>query len=553
MAQIYPLYNVDYVATVRELLYHAAVKYKNRLAYKIPEGDDIREITFEQLKNDAVGLGNYLLSKGIYGGKHIALIGENSYEWLIAYFAVVCSGNVVVPLDNMSQPEILQNIYRHSDSEGLFYSKTHVDKLRVEIENEENFRVCLSDIYSLIDEGHELIKKGSDLMENIIISPMQLSTIIYTSGTMGDPKGVMLSHGNISENTVACCRNVHAEGETLAILPFYHSFSMTVGILSTLHSGLCTYISKSVRYISKDINTIKPTFLFLVPLVVDSIHKKIWDGVRKLGKEKQLRKLMSVSNSLLKVGIDVRRKLFKSVLENLGSHLEWISCGGAPVSPKVSEDFKAFGINIIEGYGLTECSPCVASNRNDYTLIGSVGRIVDGCEVKIDTNDPHIEGEVLVRGRNVMMGYYKNEEATREAFVDGGWFRTGDIGHLDPRGFLHITGRKKNMIILKNGKNIHPEEIEEYVHTIDEVEEVLVYAEDDYIVAEIYPMSGLQALKDAIDSKIKKVNEALPRYKQIMKVKYRQLEFDKTSTRKIKRVQSEKAPETEAEESQIKQ
>ncbi len=529
----YPLYETDNISTLKELIHHAAETYGEKPAFRILKYmNEAIEISFVELKSNIECLGTYLINEG-YKNAHIAVLGENSFDWLLIYFAVSCSGNVIVPIDNDLQIDEVKHILAHSECNLIFYSNNFVKEAE-QLRDTGINTINISIISDLIVGGQSLIECGNECYSENVISPKNLSSIIYTSGTTGKPKGVMLSHDNLTFDAVGCCKNVCGSGDTIAVLPFHHTFSLTVGILSTLHSGFCTYICKSVKYFSRDLKTVKPTFLFLVPLVVNVMHRNIWETVKNEGKASQFQQLMRISNALLYIGIDIRQKLFKKVLDAFGGKLEWISCGGSVVNPVVATDFRTWGVNIIEGYGLTECSPCVASNRNKCTHIGSVGTPLDGCSVKIVGFDKCSDGEILVKGQNVMLGYYKNPEATAEAF-DGEWFKTGDLGYIDEDGFLYITGRKKNLIILDNGKNVYPEEIEGYLAAIEQIKEAVVYEENKLIAAEIYPDPETDNAEQIIRDRIALLNKTLPIYKQVQSIKFRQTEFEKTTTKKIKR------------------
>jgi long-chain acyl-CoA synthetase len=313
-----------------------------------------------------------------------------------------------------------------------------------------------------------------------------------------------------------------------------------------IHLGTKVCINKGLKSVSKDIMSYKPTDLMLVPLFLEKMYKKIWDKANKSGKAGLLRRTIKISNLLLKIGIDIRRKIFKNVIDGFGGNLKLIICGGAPLDPKYIQGFRDFGINVLNGYGITECSPVISVCRNDYFRDGSIGQILSCCEVKIDKLTSSDDGEILVKGKTVMLGYYKNEEATKET-MDGDWFRTGDIGKIDDDGFLYITGRKKNLIVLRNGKNIYPEELEMLISNISYVEEVLVYCEGDRIdtdtniIAEVYldneyiASNEIEDPKKQLEKDIEAINNTIPYYKNIKEIRIRENEFEKTTTKKIKR------------------
>lgn len=530
----YPLYETDNIDTIRELIYHNSKKYAEKPAYKIPKGKDkVESVSYNQVKSDAESLGQYLLSKG-YNKTHISLIGENSYEWLNIYYSIVCSGNVAVPISGDLPFEEAKYIFDHSDSKVLFCSSNYPETASQFIEQGVNV-ISFDEIKNLSAKGLEIINSNENTISNLQVKPEQLCSILYTSGTTGSPKGVMLTHGNVAFNIIQCCKNNYPYNESMSILPFYHSFSLTLSILAIFHCGCPVYISKSVKYFSKDLQTVKPTFIFVVPMILERMYKTVWDTAKKTGKEKALKTLMKFSGALYRVGIDVRRKLFKSVLAAFGGNIDWISVGGAAVDPEIIKGFQAFGINVVNGYGLTECSPFVSSNRNDCNRIGSVGTLAYKVQAKIDSPDENGEGEILIKAPNVMIGYYKDDDSTREAF-DGEWLKTGDIGYLDDEEFLFITGRKKNLIILNNGKNVCPEELELIINKVDYVQESVVYGENNALVAEVFlDTENYPDCANSLESDILEINRNLPSYKNIAKTKIRDSEFPKTASRKIKR------------------
>jgi long-chain acyl-CoA synthetase len=399
---------------------------------------------------------------------------------------------------------------------------------------------------ALLQEGQRLITQGDNSFINNEIDSRKLAAIIYTSGTTGVGKGVMLSHQNIAANTVAALNNVKVYDVSVLVLPLHHTFGFVAGVLCMLHVGTKICINSSLKNVSKDMGFYKPTHLFLVPLFVEKMYKKIWITAQRNGKAGLLRKLIKISNALLKLGIDLRRKFFKTVLDGFGGELKIIVCGGAPLDPRYVKGLRDFGINVLNGYGITECSPIVSVNRNDYYKDGSIGQVLPCCEVKIDKLHNSYEGEILVKGQNVMLGYYNNTGLTEEVMEEK-WFRTGDIGKVDKDGFLFITGRKKNLIILSNGKNIYPEELEMLVLNIPYVKEVVVYSEKDgvrretTITAEVFldneyiEIENIKNPGKQLNDDISVINKAIPYYKNIRRIKIRHTEFNKTTTKKIKR------------------
>lgn len=394
----------------------------------------------------------------------------------------------------------------------------------------------MKDLDEMIASGKELIKNGDNSFKNADIKPDDLAAIVYTSGTTGKAKGVMLTQLNIASNVTSCCKNVQGEGCGVLALPLHHTFGMVANVLAPMIFEARVYMTTSMRNIQSDMAKIHATAAFCVPLMAELIYKKVWTTAKQKGKDEILRKGMKISDTLLKFGIDVRRKLFSEVHEALGGELEMIICGGAPLPEKIASELASMGIGVLNGYGITECSPIVAVNRNYANKYGSVGLPLDCNEVKINNPDENGVGEIYVRGTNVMVGYYNDEEATKEAF-DNGWLKTGDLGYIDEDGFLFVTGRIKNLIILSNGKNVSAEELEEKImNEITYISEIVVSEENDKIMAEVYLDEDAETdAKKKIKEDIKKINSKLPSYKRIAKTKIRDKAFEKTTSMKIKR------------------
>ena len=364
----------------------------------------------------------------------------------------------------------------------------------------------------------------------------------------------MLSQTNIGQDMTLGMYNFALTPRTLHVLPPHHTFGSTVNYVGHLAQGVEVYISSGLKHVSDEIREQQPTHLILVPAFLEVMHKKIWEGARKSGKTGLLKTMMAVSNALRKLGIDVRRKLFKSVLAPFGGKLEMVICGGAKLDEEIIRTFDAIGITIMNGYGITECAPLISCNRNLYQKAGSVGLPIFDLRVRIDEPDDNGEGEICVKGPNVMLGYFNNPEATAEVFDKDGFFHTGDYGRLDEEGWIYITGRKKNLIILSNGKNVYPEELEADIQKIAGVAEVVVYAgesrlnkDKETIVAEIFPDAdalqamGIQDAQAYFEEQIKKLNAKLPPYKLIKRVKLRDVEFQKNTSRKIIRFTIDKS------------
>jgi long-chain acyl-CoA synthetase len=533
MTHNYPLYPHSQIKTMKELLAVDAEVQKDKPAFIYPKSkkEDIT-VSHRGFKADVEAFGTWLYANG-YQSCHIAVYGENSYDWILTHFAVTCGGNVIVPIDKDLPVNEAARLINDRRSRVLVYSDGYSDEVS-EMALDGVALINMKDIASYIAKGNALVSGGYSEYTDTDITPDMLATIVYTSGTTGTAKGVMLTHGNLAADTVATCETSRIDDGTVLLLPLHHTFGLVAGVTCVLLHGHFIYINKSLKNVSNDLLKAQPEHLSLVPMVIEGLYKRIWDTAEKEGKAKALKLLIKISNALLTIGIDVRRRLFKSVLTSFGGRLQTIVSGGANIEEKYIDGFKAFGITIVNGYGITECGPVVATNRNKAVRCGTVGFPLKCNEVRIDRPNENGEGEILVKGSNVMVGYYNNPEATKAAF-DGEWFKTGDIGKIDNDGYLYVTGRIKNLIILSNGKNISPEEIEDCLHGIEEITEVIVYAENDALIAETYSDSDNANIRNIIDEKIQKMNKSLPPYKQIAKTKFRETEFEKTTTKKIKR------------------
>lgn len=501
--------------------------------------EDMR--TFNQTWDEITALGTYYYLHGIDGGKKVAIIAENSYEWIVAYFSTLLGGNISVPMDlKLSDEELVSQLVRCGCDALVYTDKTAhvVDSVKADANNpvKEFFRV--GDFKEYKAEGRKAIADGDRRCIDAEVGPDDLACIVYTSGTTGLSKGVMLTHFNVTSDVIAS-DSVQTGKQAIGFLPLNHTFCWVGAMFSGYLLAEWGHICDSLKDIQHDMQTYHPQNFCAVPLVVDTIYDKIWRTAKRTGKEKALKSGLKISKALRAVGIDARRKIFKTVIDNLGGNLEFIICGGANLDPKYEIGMDDLGIQIMNGYGMTECSPAVTVNlRSDYRY-GSVGKPLPCNEVRIHEPDEFGIGEIYVKGTNVMKGYYNDPEATAEAF-DGEWLKTGDFGRFDKDGFLYYVGRKKNLIVLSNGKNVSPEEVEDKLVCIDCVKEVLVYDEDDKITAEFflneedYP-NAREILKDEVS----RVNNMLPSFKRVTKIKIRDEEFEKTTTLKIVRHRKE--------------
>lgn len=571
MNKNYPIYKTTFIDDMRSLVEEAAQNFPEDIAisYKEHYSDkEVKRVSFTQWRDDVRSIGTELIARGLRE-KTIALIGENSYGWCCSFFAIMAIGSVVVPVDKDLNIDDIKGIIDTTESEALIFGKASEDKISEILSNKgfstvsKLFSIAdsgkiadiqeVTSLNSLIIAGAKRYADGDNSYYDYKIDTNKLASIVFTSGTTGKGKGVMLSQANIGLDMTLGMYNFDITKKTLHVLPPHHTFGSTVNYVGHLSQGCEVYISSGIKHVSDEIREQQPTHLILVPAFLEVMNKKIWAAARKGGKEGLLKGMMALSNFLRKFGIDIRRKLFKSVLTPFGGKLEMIICGGAKLDEDIIRTFDSIGITVLNGYGITECSPLISANRNKYQKPGSVGTPILACRVKIDNPDENGEGEICVKGPNVMLGYFKNPEATAEVFDKDGFFHTGDYGRLDEEGWIYITGRKKNLIILSNGKNIYPEELEAELQKIEGVSEVVVYAGESKvqkdkitIVAEIYPdfdllkARGVENPQSYFDDQVKLINSKLPVYKAIKRVKLRDTEFQKNTSRKIVRFSIDK-------------
>lgn len=528
----YPLYQHPQINTLKELLTYCTENYKNKTVFSYTKKKEQVSVSYETFKSDVDCFGTYLFSEN-FKKCHIAVFGENSYEWILTHFSVTCGGNVIIPIDKELDTHGIMELLADSESQVLVYSSMYADIVEELQEKMPNITyINMQDIPEYIAQGKRLILEGYTECINKIIKKDDIASIVYTSGTTGKVKGVILTHNNLMSDLYAASCNAKIDGTSILLLPLHHTFGLVAGLYSVMYYGHTIYINRSLKRIIEDMKTSKPQNTFVVPLIVETLYKGIWNTARKQDKDRTLRMLIKFSNALRKIGVDFRRKIFKSVLSTFGGNLEVIICGGAPLQPDIVKGLDALGITLMNGYGITECSPIVAVNRNKFNVIGSVGLPLCCNEVKIAD-----DGEILVKGSNVMQGYWNNEEETKKAFTSDGYFKTGDIGFIDEFDALHITGRIKNLIILSNGENIPAEAIEFEIYKIPYVKEVICYGKNNLIVAEVFLNKETENAKELIHSDIKDLNKNLPITRNIGEIIIREIEFPKTTTKKIKRTQ----------------
>lgn len=523
--------------TVKDIVIYGAKKGtdKKQYAFKDMNGNYC-EKNFNEVFYDATGLGQHLYTLGLRG-KKVAILSENSYYWIAAFYSIATGKMTAIPLDPKLPNDDLTDLMVRSGCDAIYYTNdfsSAIEMMKTNPEVKLTEYLKLEDFDKLVEAGHTEMDSGTDNYLDDEVNPDDLGFIVYTSGTTGKSKGVMLTQKNVASNAIATCRAMTAS-QTVAFLPFNHTLSWASALFASPLLAEWGYICGSLRNLQKDMFTYHPQHITAVPLAVETIYKKIWFTARKEGKEEKLKKGIKLSNFLMKLGIDVRRKLFKEVIDNLGGNLEMIICGGAFLDPKYENGLYDLGIQVINGYGTTECSPIITCNRLNNFKFGSAGYALECNDVMIMDPDDEGVGEIYAKGTNVMIGYYNEPEATADAF-DGEWFKTGDYGYMDEDGFLFLRGRKKNLIVLSNGKNVSPEEIEDKLMSVDYIKEVVVYEEDGAITAEFYldTMETPDA-RDRLKKDVRAINMQLPAYKQVTRTKIRDTEFPKTTTLKIKR------------------
>jgi len=538
-------YEVTKFNTIEEMLDISVKEAGDKIAFKYKDNGEITEVTYSEFVQQVNWLGSALTEIG-FSDKHIACIGSNSYKWVLTYLTVLKSAGVYVPIDKELPANDIFNILNESESSVVFYTKIHEELFMSNTDKLPNVKLYIG-FDRTSDSGNFLsfdkfIEYGkncdSTKYKSLTSDPNALKLLVYTSGTTGSAKGVMLSENNLVSSVYYGLQVSTVYDSCLSVLPYHHTYESVSGILVSLHHHSTICINDSLNAVLKNLQLYKPSYIYLVPAFVEVFHKKILKNVEESGKKKAFSIMISVSNGLRKIGIDLRKTLFKSVHEAFGGRLRKIVCGGAPIRPEIGKFFEDVGINLINGYGITECSPLVCANHdmlNDYHTAGIKLQCVDW---RIGSPNSEGIGEICIKGAIVMLGYYKQPEKTAEVLKDG-WFYTGDYGYINDNEQLVITGRKKNIIVLSNGKNIYPEEIEAYIQAIDYVTEVVVRGiidekgDESSLMADVF-LSGEKTSTEVLRD-IKNVSRELPVYKQISKVVIRDKEFDKTTSKKIRR------------------
>lgn len=522
-------------AHLREMIETCAVKFKNNVAFKLKKKDENNkvyydEVTYSRFADEVEYLARAFMAKGL-AGKRIAVIGKNSYEWIVVFLAAVSSGGVIVPLDRGLLDYEIEDQLKRSGAVALFYGGEFRDR----VGNYDVEKVCTEDkeFADLLTLGKEADNKAE--YEAIEVSTHEMSILLFTSGTTSASKAVMLSQNNLTSNIYSMSRweKFYETDVNMALLPLHHTFGMAQTMLF-LSFGMCNVFCEGLR-IAKCLNEYGVSIFVGVPRIIEEMMLAVQRKIKAQNKTKTIKIALKVSNALRKIGIDIRRKLFKQFLDGMGGRLRLIIIGAAAASPDVLKFFNDIGVLSIQGYGLTESSPVLTAENDVYMRKGSIGKAIPDVEVRIDNPGENGIGEIVARGENIMLGYYNEPEKTAEVIKDG-WLYTGDMGSMDKDGFIYICGRKKNVIVLSNGKNVFPEEIETLVNLSPAIKECVVYGEDDDICCKIVVDDKFEGDRDeAISAHIAEVNSQLIQYKKIVRYTVQENEMDKTTTGKIKR------------------
>ena len=580
------IYDIHEINNFRDMIEATLERYPNNIAYKFKKNlgkkdEYVEEKTYREIKNEIEAFSTVLLNMGLEN-KKIVLIGSNRYEWCVSYLAITTGNMVVVPLDKALPEGEIQNLVEISKADAVIYENKYANtfekikdsgltnlKIFINMDLSEHENEILS-YEQLVKQGKELLEKGNDVYKNIEVNPEKMSVLLFTSGTTSKPKGVMLSQKNICSNVTAMAKmsKMYPDDVLLSFLPLHHTFECTITFLYGFYSGVTIAFCDGLKYIAKNLEEYKVSVIVAVPLVLETMYKKIENGIEKSGKTRLVKIMGKLSNFLYKyLHIDIRRKVFKSVLDQLGGKVRILYFGAAPMNKHVIDGYNTFGIASVQGYGLTETSPLIAAETDKQKRPGSVGRnpynveikIVDGDgndisytyndEVKFKTNQENKVGEIVVKGPNVMLGYYENDEQTRQVLKDG-WFYTGDLGYFDKDGYLFITGRKKEVIVLKNGENVYPADIEFLVNSLPYVQESILFPRennkneislgikvvyDKELIMEKFGEKSEEEYRNLIWEDIKEINKSLPVFKRMKEIIITTEPLEKTTTQKIKR------------------
>lgn len=560
-----PIHEFIQFTDLKDMLKKSGEKYGDRPAYiyKTDVEGKFREITHKQYRHEIDCLGTALINLGLKG-KRIAVISENRYEWGMAYLSVTNGTGIVVPLDKSLPNNEIESLILRSEVEAIFYSNKY-NEIMNELNQKGNTKIKYfismdleektGDVYSqkqLIKEGEKLLNEGNREFIDATIDAESMGIMLFTSGTTAQSKAVMLSHKNIVSNIMDITSTIKVSeyDRFLSFLPMHHTFECTVGFLYPLSKGSAVAFCEGIKHIADNIAEYKITAMISVPILYEAMYKRLIKAIEKQGKLEKVQKGIKITQFLLKLKIDLRKKIFAEIHNKFGGELRLMVAGGAALDPDTERGFNELGITMLQGYGLTETSPVIAAEDDKYRRIGSIGKAFPSLDVRLDDINEEGIGELVVKGPSIMLGYYNNEEATKETIEKDGWLHTGDLARIDKDGYIYITGRKKFVIVLKNGKNIYPEELETLVNKIDGIKESFIYGkpeeDGDYTICakiqydkeamkENYNVEEEAQIKEALWNEIKKINKTMPPYKYIREIIVTEEDFIKTTTQKIKR------------------
>ena len=557
--------------TVKEIFINSSKEFADRtfLLEKFNPKEDWTEITYNQFKNEVIGLGTALTRKLNLKDRRVVIIGENTHHWYVSYMTMLCGAGIAVPVDKELPENEIENVIKRAKASAVIFSTKKADIIKkvserlpdvkyfIQMNSDQEIEGRFVGLDYLIEEGKALVNGGDNSFMSIEIDPDEFKVLIFTSGTTSNAKGVMLCNRNLAQNVNAATAYVKLtpEDRLMSILPLHHTYESSIGFLLPFGIGASISVCQGLKHIVSDLQETKPTALLTVPLLVESLYRKINANIKKSKKDGLVNSMIHVTNALKVVGVDIKRKVFNEIYENLGGRLRIIVSAAAPIDAKIGKWVEDIGILFLQGYGLTETAPIAALTPDFEPKVGSAGKAVVGAKLRIDNPNENGEGEVLICSKTLMLGYYEDEEATKEAiFEENGerWFHSGDIGYMDNEGFLYITGRSKNVIVTQNGKNIYPEEIELMLSKHTEIKECMVYGKEVegekelIITAKVIPNYEVieekygkdlseEEIYKIIWDKVKEVNKELTSYKAIKKLEIKHDDFVKTTTMKIKR------------------
>ena len=565
----------EFVATnynsIKEIFEHSIKTYANKefILEKFDPKGKYEEISYEQFGKDVIGFGtalNRVLK--LENRPRIMILSETTYDWYVSYVTLLCGDAIAIPTDKELPDNELENVVKRSKADAIIYSEKKADSVKkimekfpqvkyfIKMYSEDGLQNKTVGMQYLINEGTKFVNSGDDYFTKVETDPDEFKVLLFTSGTTSNAKGVMLTSRNLAENINAATAyaKVYPEDRFFSVLPLHHTYESTIGFLLPMAWGSSIAVCQGLKHIVPNMLESKPSVLISVPLLIENLYKKINASIKKAGKDGLVGSMLHITNALKVVGVDVKRKVFSDIYENLGGNLRFIVSAAAPIDAKIGKWVEDIGITFLQGYGLTETAPIAALTPEYQPKVGSAGKAIPKGEIRIEDPNEDGEGEVLIKTPTLMIGYYEDEKATNEVIevIDGErWFHSGDIGYLDKDGFLYITGRSKNVIVTQNGKNIYPEEIELLLAQVPEIKECMVYGKQDEkdptnkeLIISVKVIPNLDKIgKDLTDEqireiiwpKIKEVNKKLTSYKAIKNLEIKHDEFEKTTTMKIKR------------------